>query len=110
MAINILEIVQQVSDSVKLETLLPSIKTYLAQVGNEQPDAKLKLQYLTIALNAFDASAAKDLNNEKSEAWSIMMKAWEQSYTLECEPVYLISFVHPCPKYVTSETYSLHRP
>ena len=85
MSINILEILQQVSDAVKLETLLPSIKIHLAQTSHQQADAKLKLQYLGIALNAFDSSVAKDLNNEKSEAWPVMMKAWEQSYTLECK-------------------------
>ena len=90
MRINILEILQQVSDGVKLEILLPVIKTYLATSYHE--DYHPRLRHFILALKAFDSTTANDLNNEKSEVWSVMMKAWKDMYTKKCESS-LLTFI-----------------
>ncbi|KAG6902641.1 hypothetical protein C0995_013766 [Termitomyces sp. Mi166 len=65
--ISLLRSIEAISDSAKAEILLPTIKSLLA---SKKRDAMLR-DLTDLVMSCFDASVAKDLNEEKSTVWDV---------------------------------------
>ena len=82
--LSILRSVRHVSDSVKFQLLLPLIESQLSRPPSKGTDADVEKSIL----EAFDGSAAKDLNQEEDNSWNILNRA--------------LKFYHGLGKYIHS--------
>ncbi|KAH8112066.1 hypothetical protein DFH11DRAFT_1788270 [Phellopilus nigrolimitatus] len=75
--LSILRAMRQVSDGVKLQMLLPIIEEHL-----DAPSPIADSELATLSLEAFDSSAAKDLNVDESRSWSVLLRALQHYHSL----------------------------
>ena len=76
--LSILRSVRHVSDSVKFQLLLPLIESQLSRPPSKGTDADVEKSIL----EAFDGSAAKDLNQEEDNSWNILNRALKFYHSL----------------------------
>ncbi|KAF8064012.1 hypothetical protein FPV67DRAFT_198389 [Lyophyllum atratum] len=76
--IALLKSLEGIADSAKAQIMLPTMKTLVSSMKADNTDT---LQALTdLAISCFDASVAKDLNDEQGESWSVFVSVIRASF------------------------------
>lgn len=70
-----------VSDAIKLQMLLPLIKTRLESQWPIESSPKEEEQ-MVLTLESFDRSSTKDMNADESKAWSILLLALQKYHAI----------------------------
>ncbi|KAG5637085.1 hypothetical protein H0H81_005818 [Sphagnurus paluster] len=82
--ISLLKSVEVISDSTKVQILLPTIKSLVQSINGEKTPVAQEL--IDLLVSSFDTSAAKDLDLEQGEMWTVFKSVVRASFVPGAPP------------------------